>query len=109
MKDNCEQGYCAADKSYAVFAGDKIIRITFSRSLADLIAERLGPGHSVRRITFNIGKRLEPNETSSNGLYAIMSSKRDFTLRITLFKEAAQLFCDWDSRYIAECYILTKD
>lgn len=66
----------------------------------------LGEGYEVRRIKFSLGKRLKPEETSASGLYAIVSSKRDFTLRITLFKEAAQLFCDWDSRYLAECWIV---
>lgn len=92
-----------------MFRGDKIIRITFSLSLAEHMVKTLGPEFSVQRITFKLGKKLKPNQTSASGLYAIVSSKRDFTLRISLFKEAAQLFCDFDSRYLAECWILNKD
>ena len=109
MKNYCEQtdfGGCSSDKTYAVFQGDRLIRLTFSRSLADHIVAVLGAEYSVKRITFRLGKKLQPNETSSSGLYAVVSCKNDFTLRISLFKEAAQLFCDWDSRYLAECWIL---
>ena len=66
----------------------------------------LGPEYSVKRISFKLGNKLKPGQKSASGLYAIVTKKRDFTLRISLFQEAAELFCDWDSRYLAECWIL---
>lgn len=66
----------------------------------------LGPEYQVKRITFRLGKRLEQGEASSNGLYALVKEKSNWTLRVCLFKELAEDLCDWKSRYLAECFIL---
>lgn len=51
-----------------------------------------------------MGKKLESGETSESGLYAVVSSKSDWVLRISMFKEFAELARD-KSRYIAECWL----
>jgi hypothetical protein len=65
-------------------------RLTFSKSLADHLAEQTG--YQVRKVTLQIGRQLAPGEKSSNGLYAICKAKSGWPLRITLFYEAAQLW-----------------
>jgi hypothetical protein len=53
-----------------------------------------------------MGKALAPGEESKTGLYAIMASRKDWPLRISLFKELAAEMEDPEWRYIAECHIL---
>jgi hypothetical protein len=80
----------------------RLYRISFSLSLLKFIKRHRGG--EIHRITFRLGRSLQPGESSPNGLYAIVSTKNDWTLRITLFPELADFFRD-DSRYIAECHL----
>lgn len=84
---------------------NKLHRLTFSKSLASMIAEQYQE-YEMCRFKFKIGKRLAKGEESSTGLYAIMSSQTDITLRISLIKESAELMCEDDSRYLAEAFAM---
>lgn len=61
----------------------------------------------MKKFQFKVGKRLERGETSSSGLYALISNKGDVVLRISLIKEIAQLHLDENSRYLAEAWIIS--
>lgn len=80
-------------------------RLTFSKSLADLIVETIGEPQEVRRFKFKLGKRLKEGEKSPNGLYAIMSERKKIALRIALTYESADLYNDRDSRFLQEVWI----
>ena len=54
----CSVSGCPHDKAYAVVRGDKLMRITFSRSLAEYIATLTGD--RVCRVSFFTGEKLEP-------------------------------------------------
>ena len=63
------------------------------------------PQYKLKRLKFVIGKKLKPGEYSKSGLYALMSKKGNFALRISLIKGIAQLHNDEDSRYLAEAWL----
>lgn len=88
--------------AYAVTDGKKVYRITFSRSLAELISKQTG--YHVRPCELHLGKELKPNEKSENNLYAICKRKNGWPLRVTFFKEAANMWFN-DSTSINECKI----
>jgi len=64
-----------------------------------------GNAYTLQRFRLHKGRRLEPGEVSNSGAYAIMDSRRDYTLRIALDHQIAQLLCDWNWRYLQEVYI----
>jgi hypothetical protein len=80
-------------------------RLTFSKSLADLIVSK-ETQYQLKRYEFKVGKILNKNEISKSGLYALVSLKGNITLRISLIQEIAELQRDDNSRYIAEAWIL---
>ncbi|WNM70122.1 hypothetical protein [Myxococcus phage Mx1] len=84
-------------------------RITFSRSLAEYMIQKLEPGYELARLTFTTGRRLEPGEESQTGLYALVSVQKDWPLRITHFRDWAAEMVDPDWRYIAECHVLKAE
>jgi hypothetical protein len=86
---------------------NKLHRLTFSRGLAQFICDKY-PEYEYRQFSFKIGRRLEKGEESKSGLYALMSKKGDYALRISLIKGISELHCDDDSRYLAEAW-LTSD
>ena len=86
-------------------ANEKLYRITFSYILAEHILGHLGPDYSIKKVKFRLGRRLTSGEVSGSGLYAIVSSKNDWVLRISAIHEVAHLLCDWDYRYLAECWL----
>lgn len=61
-------------------------------------------GGSVHRIQFRLGKELH-NHPSRTGLYAICKKSSGWPLRITLFRELAELW-QHPSRTIHECFLL---
>lgn len=105
---SCSTQGCLSDKAYGIVNRQtkRIHRISFSKSLLDHIIKDK-PELSVCEITFRLGRELEPNETSSTGMYAIVKSKNNWTLRISLFKNVANYICDFDTRKLREC-IITK-
>lgn len=86
---------------------NKLHRLTFSRGLAEFIINTY-PGYELRQLPFKIGKRLEKGEASKSGLYALMSKKGDYALRIGLIKGISELHCDDDSRYLAEAWLTSE-
>lgn len=64
---------------------------------------------SIVRCTLILGKELSPLDTSSTGLYAIVKSKTNWPLRITMFKKLAEALSDGESRKLRECYLKIKD
>jgi hypothetical protein len=107
-ESTCSLQGCLADKAYAIVdvKTKKVHRISFSSSLLQHIIDSTNSPYVVKEITFRLGKKLEPNEVSSTGIYALVKSKNDWTLRISLFKNIANYLCDFDTRYLRECIIL---
>lgn len=87
---------------------NKLHRLTFSKSLADIIIKSIGDEYRVQRFQFKTWKRLSQGEKSHNGIYAIMSAKKHFALRIALTQESAEIYNDNDSRYLAEIELEEK-
>lgn len=84
----------------------KLHRLTFSKSLAQLIVEQKSEsGYRLARFEYRVGKDLEVGETSSTGLYALVSKGSDVVLRISLFKSLSAIHYDENSRTIKECYL----
>ncbi len=55
----CNTGSCKlSDSIYAITSGSKIHRLTFSKSLADMLAEKTG--YQAEKREFIIGAKLEP-------------------------------------------------
>jgi hypothetical protein len=52
-----------------------------------------------------VGRPLQPDERSSTGMYAIMSTKTNKILRVCLSHEITQIIVDFKWRYVAECYV----
>lgn len=108
---SCTLQGCLADKAYAIIdpKTKKIHRISFSRSLlTHIITAHEQYNHlEVREISFRLGRELQPNETSSTGIYAIVKAKNNWTLRISLIKDVANFICDFKTRKLREC-IITK-
>ena len=105
----CTLQGCLADKAFAIvdLKTKKIHRVSFSSSLLQHIIDSTQSPYVVREITFILGGKLEPNEVSSTGIYALVKSKTDWTLRISLFNNVANFLCDFDTRSLREC-IITK-
>lgn len=105
---SCPTQGCLSDRAYAIVntKTKKIYRISFSTSLLEHIIKD-DKNLQVREISFRLGKELEPNETSSTGMYALVKSKTNWTLRISLHKNVANYLCDFDTRRLREC-IITK-
>lgn len=61
----------------------------------------------VRTYRYRLGKKLSKGE-KSRGLYAIMSTRKDIVLRIALLQEQAELYCDYDSRYLQEVFLVLE-
>ena len=89
---------------YGVHDSKKLYRLTFSRSLADLIVK----GNSklkVSKFEFRVGKTLKINEKSCNGLYAILDKRSGLVLRISMIQEIAELQRDENYRVLSECFV----
>jgi hypothetical protein len=101
----CETGSCKmSEKIWAITDNKKLYRLTFSKSLADLICQSQ-EGLRVNRVVFHIGKVLQPGEQSDSGLYAIVSKSKNIALRITMFKDLAAIMSEDGSCYIREAWI----
>lgn len=108
--ETCTTQGCLSDKAYAIINSKtkKVHRISFSASLLEHICASMDDSDvEVREISFRLGRELEPNEASSTGIYAIVKSKNNWTLRISLYKDIANYMCDFDTRKLREC-IITK-
>jgi hypothetical protein len=75
----------------------KVYRITFSKSLADYIA---GKEYKVEKVRLF----LTGTPTDSTKLYAVCKKESLWPLRVTFFKEMAEMW-ENDSTVIQECLI----
>ena len=105
-------------------ATQRLYRLTFSASLAEMLARTLNEkmwaasrynepsrllaasGFVVQRFQFVIGDRLGKNEVSPNGLYALMT--KDFCLRISMHHDIAQMHSEDSTRYLAKIYLISS-
>lgn len=88
---------------------NKIHRLTFSESLAYCITATIPGDYEVQKFNYILGKRLDHDEKSSNGLYAIVSNLRTskgLCLRISCTQESAQLMTPDDYRGLAEVWLI---
>ena len=86
MTQSCSIKGCEADKAWAIIKNDKLYRLTFSRSLAEYIANKYG--YEAKMVKLFLGPVTEHSK-----LFAICKPS-GWPLRVTLFKEAAEL---WES------------
>lgn len=77
-------------------------RITFSLSLANLIAKQTG--YLVKKVMLHLGKEVNEKEKSNSNLYAICKSTTLWPLRVTFFKDMAKMWLN-DSTRLFECKI----
>lgn len=108
MTTSCPTGQCQiSEKIWGVVCpkSNRLHRLTFSKSLADHIVASTY-GYEVRRFRFSVGKPLERGQDSRTGLYGIMSTAKNFALRVSLIKETAMLFTECDSRSLAEVHLM---
>lgn len=99
-------GDCKSDQRiYGIYNKEtnKLHRLTFSKSLAELIASKTGL--AMGRWNYHIGEPLEPGQASPTGLYALLDAKSNLTLRISLDPQIAAIHCDDKYRKLACAYI----
>jgi hypothetical protein len=83
----------------------RLHRLTFSKSLCNLLVEKLGTDYKAIRFHYIVGKPLSSGYVSASGLYAVMSVEKNVALRISLNKDIAALYNECDSRYLAEAWL----
>jgi hypothetical protein len=103
----CELGGGCKDSQriYGIYnpKTNRLHRLTFSKSLALLIAEKTGL--QIGRWYYHVGEALEPGQTSPSGLYALLDAKSNLTLRISLDPQIAAIHCDNVHRKLACAYL----
>jgi hypothetical protein len=104
MTLSCSALGCPKDRVYAVQDSTRLYRLTFSRSLAEHIAQGRSGLQVVGR-RFFLGQTLTAGTPTEAKLFAICSKKTGVCLRISLFRELAHLLTD-DSRYVAEAWLI---
>lgn len=72
--------------------------------MAELIVSKYCPEMSVVKLMFTRTRVLEKNQVS-DGLYAIVSTKKDIVLRIHIRQELANMYIDNESRHLEEVFI----
>lgn len=101
----CSTGSCkSSNKIYGICDDKKLYRLTFSKTLAEYIAN-LG-NYQVRQFDLQIGKTLEPGEKSRSGIYAIVSKQKGIILRASLIQGIAELYRDESFREIKEAFLV---
>lgn len=112
MTASCATGQCQiSEKIWGVITpeSNKLHRLTFSKSLAqDIVKDAkklLDMSCEVRRFKFRPGRTLAKGEESKTGLYGIISTSKQYALRISLIKEVAELYTECDSRYLTEVHL----
>lgn len=76
--------------------------MTFSKSLAQFLADKK---YDIKVFEAVSGKALQPNESSSTGLYGIVSSINNKLLRVSLSKDHANFITQDQFRYLTECHL----
>lgn len=98
---------CNAERAYALVRDERLLRVSFSRSLLDHLASRT-PDTRVVRVRIRLGKLLLPGDACASGLYAICKARSGWPLRVTLFSALADHWRD-PSRTVRECWLLSVD
>lgn len=62
----------------------------------------------MRKFDIVRGRELSKGERINNGAYAIVSRKKGKILRLTPRYEMADTLCDYDSRYLEQCWIMQR-
>lgn len=104
MKKSCN---CkTSDKVWGIVSPktNRLHRLTFSSGLASWLAET-DDSYQAARFSYRRGRVLKPTEKSKSGLYAIIGTRKDVVLRMTLFNEGAELLTGCDSRHIEEVFL----
>lgn len=96
---------CQDVKVWGLLKDGRLYRLSFSTSVLEHINANCGNEYTLQRFRIFKGKRLAPNEVSASGLYGIIDSRRDYTLRISLCRESANIMCDFHWRYLQEVWI----
>ncbi len=108
---SCASGSCKlSDAVWGVVdeSANTLHRLTFSKQLAQHIVDTIPGNYSLRKFHYRLRDKLQSNEKSRNGLYAIVSSiKQDLVLRIGLSKEVSELLTQDDSRYLANIELMS--
>lgn len=83
---------------------NKLYRCTFSQGLAEFIVRTACPEYEVRKVRYQLGRILKPNERS-RGLYGIISTRNGIVLRCEGMLSNAEIKTECDSRYIQEIFL----
>jgi hypothetical protein len=81
----------------------KVYRLTFSKSLAEIIAR--DTGMKIQRFNAIPGRLLDENETSKSGAYGVISRINGSLLRAPLIQPVAEMYRDKQYRDICEVYL----
>ena len=76
------------------------------KNLAERILCHLDGSYRLERLKFHRGRALAPGERSA-GLYCLATGCGR-PLRVSLFHDAAQMMCDWENRFLYECFVQTQ-
>jgi hypothetical protein len=79
--------------------------VTFSRSLAEHIISNHFPEYEIREATAIRGKALRPGELS-DGLYGVVSTKKDLLLRCPMTSESAKMYTECETRHVEEIFLM---
>lgn len=101
----CPVSGCKFDKAWGIVKDNKVYRITFSKSLVDLILKDLQGDYRVARLSIQLGDKIDDIDSSKAKIFAICKSKTKWPLRVTMFREAAKLWEDKGVRDIYSCNI----
>lgn len=103
MRAACPLQGCPKDKVWIVVQYNKIVRLTFSKSLAEFISSKL-PDSQVQQVEFIVSRKLEKGQKSKSGLYGITNKRDGWMLRICMSSELAEMFRH-DSREVVEVWL----
>lgn len=93
---NLADGSCkTSNKVYGIVnhATNKLHRLTFSKSLANHIIEKMGNDYRVERFQYDM-ETPSSNQPMLYGIVSNLKGKTDLVLRIALTKPAADLLVD---------------
>ena len=83
--------------------GNKLYRLTFSKSLAELISN--DTGYHIQRFNAVTGRILTHNEQSSTHVYGVVSKNNGVLLRAPLNQHIAEMYRNSQYRDICEVYL----
>lgn len=88
---------------WGVVEDHKLLKLTFSKSLADMLIG-LDEKYQIQRFEAVVGKELARGDISKTGIYLIVS-QRGIVLRASLIREIAEMYRD-ESRRIFEGHLV---